>query len=316
MTLFKACRFADKHPTVSLIKICEMFGNVFAPTTLSSKISEYHLYKYKLDDYLYYLTDEEVEPIHLYINNPDLDVSDIINMYEIGLETFKRRYKIITGEKWISPARIAVPKFNFSAFKEIKTEDDAYWLGFITENSTLNPDTHTLEISAIRGNYEHIQSFQMYIQDLLNEKRIRQYKGQRAGEKTYYKAKYQSDELFETLENRRLREKKTIKFAKESMLRAYIRGLIDGNGAFIDNELLEFTSTKENCMYLYNYFSLKLKPRDKTEKISDFMTVTEFSDDLYSVEVTGPNANTLLKYLYSSTNLYLPTNMEIIRDIH
>lgn len=317
LALSKACRFAETHPHIPLTKIAAMFG--VTTNALSNHLYDYKDYKYRKDGRAYSLTDEELESVATMLHNPNITLEEICEIYGNADSTLRKRYEIVTGQKWVSNTNIKKTiGFDENAFSELKTEEDAYWAGYLTEIGIFDLTYHSISFSAKPEDIDHVRAFIYYMKDEKGERRIEDRNPRVKNGNTRIKipaVRYRCESVYDNIEKLGIIEKKPIKFGKETMLKSYVRGILDGAGTHFEVDFFECSTSKEIAVYLFDYFAAKAKARDKNIDPNTFMTIIQFTEDFYSLEVRGQNANIIAKYLYSGTNLFLPSSMEEVKKI-
>ena len=127
-------------------------------------------------------------------------------------------------------------------FKEIKTELQAYLLGFIMSDGTINDERHTLIIHINDKDAEIFKYFKMispnaYTQELSGTESLATIRGKTVKNKSSIRLSIASKILIEDLHKLGVVERKTyqelhIPVMPEELIRHFFRGYFDGDGCF------------------------------------------------------------------------------------
>lgn len=218
------------------------------------------------------------------VNN--VTILDIVNTQ--GVKTFRRpktKYKI-----------------NDKFFKEITTENQAYWLGFLAADGNINNNAFRLYISNV--DKEHLIRFQKDLQSnhpIRNE--INNIVSLTIGRKTIVK---DLEKLY-ICKNKTGNEKFPY-MINEPLYRHYIRGYFDGDGCLYlgkEYKKTHLSFTCANLEFLEDIQSLLVKNANVNKiKIQNYQTY-------YMLSYCGNgNCNKIYHYLWDSSSIYLPRKIE------
>lgn len=211
-----------------------------------NKIIGSNVYYYK--DKFYSFTYEEIAPILEYSNDKNLSKDFIKLKYSLSQDVLDRRLKIMGLED--KRTRIQIDK---TIFHTISTEEQAYWLGFITADGYINEKKYYLRLSLQKSDKHHLEKFCDFLK--LDYSHIRVHDGT---EKTYHVEVF-GKELINDLKKYGLFQGKSLKevyynLNRDDLQTAYIRGLIDGDGS-INKKYIALVGSEDIVLNVRNYFN-------------------------------------------------------------
>jgi len=256
------------------------------------------------------------------------DRAKIIELYQGGLSSLKiaKKMGLSLGAVTYTITHAGIARsnkqnsrkysINHSFFKEIDTEEKAYWLGFIyadgyiTARSTKQKCIGIAIKSDDRGHLEKINK------SMESNYKINTYTSKNEyGECEYVRLLVTSDQLFDDLKSKGVIENKSLQlqFPSEEqvpshLVRHFLRGYFDGDGSFSispDNYHLPYNlkicGTREILKGFMNIIGNenKLEKRNKDDKNNWQLSVTKQSDVIR-----------LATLMYDSATIYLDRKHE------
>lgn len=320
--IINALYYIEQNPNESLTSV----GNKFKVDrhTLSDKIKEnqfkkyiYESHKIGDEDFLYYFTEEELDIVDFYKKNSD-------KAYRIVKEKFPNAPDIRAMRNWMNilgnnyhKGALRKYHYNESKFKEIATEEDAYWLGFITADGCI-VENKWLQIKLAGKDKRHLKKFCKYLElpDSEIEEIIKdEFGGAYTKDNPVNTIKICSKEIINNLiekgvEPRKSGKEKPYICNTVNLQKAYIRGLIDGDGWIRETQFgFGIVGSYEICDYVLNFI---------TNNIYDISnnSVREHGI-IYKLEVNGKNQTSIiLKELYEKASIYLDRKYILYQNIY
>lgn len=303
--LRNALIYTIEHPEVSYHKIGEKF-NVGRGTIARNLGKNWRDYNIQGIDGNWYLVDKNLlAAVEYYINNSHVYITDVLEKFQlkIGSDTFVRNLKVLgyTYEKHYRYSN------NRNAFSEIKTEEDAYWLGFITADGYINEKNNWLSICIGQKDLEHLKKFCRYLgykEDEILEVIKQGYGGAYTRDNIIYRLIIPGKQMVENLKQYHLFQKKSekevpYKCRTIELEKAYIRGLIDGDGYICSNRIgIGLVGSYPVLEYVREVFSRALG-LDKNRNIQTHGTIFRLcyhSKDAFRL---------ILDFLYKDSKIYL-----------
>lgn len=316
--LVLAIEYSLQNPTVSATKVSQMFG--VERHSLSKYKKDYLLYKYDNknnpdDEYLYYFSDEELEFINAYLNNPDIPYNELKKIYPNSPERRALyRWIDILGYQKTQGGAIKY-HYDRNKFKTIETEEDAYWLGFITADGCII-ENKWLQIQLASKDKNHLIKFCSFM-GLSHEETEEIIKDGFGGAYTkdnpINNIKICSLDIINHLYEKKVFARKSGKEipyickTKELEL-AYIRGLIDGDGYIGSTQYrMGIVGSKEMCEYVKNFIIKNIYDISSN-------TIREHGT-IYKLEINGKiQTSIILKALYENANIYLDRKYKLYME--
>lgn len=302
-SLYDACQFYKFHPQESITNIANMFK--VDRHSISKHLYDYKNYIYKKDDCYYLLTEQELAPVIYFLQHPNEPMVSITKLFKTKSDTIKRRLEVI-GQQYQKRTK---RKYNRSIFKELDTEEKAYWLGFILADGYINQDRNFLKIKLMQADENHLQKFCNFIgqQDNIIKHDVG---GAHTKDNICSFIQFDSKELVTDLIKYNLRQGKSgkeqpVEMPNENMEKAYLRGMIDGDG-HIEDGYFKYVGSLESCQYMKNKFSKWYNFKSNKKYIYEHGTI-------YSFEIRSKEINSILKDIYNS-NIYLDRKYQIVQN--
>jgi len=317
--VIEAIEYSNNNPTISVTKIGEIFG--VDRHSISKYKKESILFKTlyenqsdKQDEYLYYFTEQELDFIKDYLEHPNDSFSEIQKRHidaSIGKrDTLYRWLKILGKNK--TGGKSVTYHYDRNKFNKIESEEDAYWLGFITADGCII-ENRWLQIQLAEKDKDHIYKFCKYMG--LNKQESEQiikngFGGAYTKDNPICNIKICSQEIIKNLQNKGITPRKSGKekpyiCSTLELEKAYIRGLIDGDGYIRSTTYgMGIVGSYDICSYVQNYI---------TENIKDISAnhIREHGI-IYKLELTGRlQTKAILEYLYKDANIYLQRKYDL-----
>jgi intein/homing endonuclease len=199
-------------------------------------------------------------------------------------------------------------KFNQDVFKNIDTEDKAYWLGFIFADGYIGSNRNDFEISLQEEDKEHLLKFNDFMEyDGLNVKeRAINLKGK---EYKAYRWSAKNKKLHEDLEDKGCIPKKSLVlkfpnieiFSSKDLVRHFIRGYFDGDGCITYKDK-EHTTVCISVLGTSEFLNELQKNANISYKLSNN---NKKSDITKKFNIVGHPALDFLDYIYKDATIYL-----------
>lgn len=255
------------------------------------------------------------EVVHLYKSG--VLIYEIADKFKSSQETISK----ILKEQGIEIFHGGLPKFDYTIFDSIDTEEKAYWLGFIYADgyiAKLNPDkklNYAFSIGLGIVDIDHLRKFNKFVSFKGENIRInRKEKNSKICEICRWDIS--NEHLWNTLNSYGCTPKKTftLEFPKEeifkdvSLIRHFIRGFFDGDGCISyanKNHTMisaSFVGTKMFLTKLLQY----LPPKYSTVQLLSIKKCEE----MYTISYAHKKAFELLYFMYKDSNIWLNRKKE------
>lgn len=318
--LIPAIEYANQNPKVSITKVSELFNVDRHALSKYKKDNLYLEYKYenqsdKNDEFLYSFSEDELRFIELYISNPTAPYDSLRNQIPGAPERRALYHWLeILGEDKTEGGSIKY-HYNRTRFKKIETEEDAYWLGFITADGCII-ENKWLQIQLAEKDKEHLKKFCTYMG--LNEQETNEiikdgFGGAYTRDNPINNLKICSIEIMENLTNKGITPRKSGKekpyiCSTKNLELAYIRGLIDGDGYIGSTQArLGIVGSYDICKYVQDFISENIKDISHNN-------IHEHGS-IYKLEINGRiQSAEILKALYENANIYLNRKYQLYID--
>ena len=234
----EAALYSIDNPNISATKVSELYK--VDRHILSETRKNIDTYKNNWidgnDGYLYYFDIKEKELIDYFIAHPDVSIAEAQRIVGINIkrDTLKHWLKIVGYDYYLRT------KYhnNKNAFESIKTEEDAYWLGFFTADGYVDEKNNKISLNLGIIDEQHLRKFLEYLQfsqEEANQLITYQYGGAYNKDNLICRATICGKQIVENLRKLGVRQAKSGKevpyICENSELEiAYIRGLLDGDG--------------------------------------------------------------------------------------
>lgn len=282
-------------------------------TTLLTYIRDENSYE-NLIDYngiYYYLDNLEYEAINEYINT-DINFLGIRSKYGYKQETFQKKLEVLgypTNRKYKCD-------YNRDKFKEIKTEEDAYILGFILADGYINEKVNMLRIKLQEKDLNILEKICNYFE--MDYSFIKYQFHNITGNKEYYLSVY-SKEIVNRLKSYNLRQNKSCKEIPyydidPALIKHYIRGIWDGDGYIRKNlKAIGVCGSKYVLEYIHECLckNINLSFSNKFKGI-----IYDKDSHIYRLNYSSEsNIYEITNYLYGQTTIYLNRKYALYQEI-
>lgn len=233
-----------------------------------SRILEIYFQKHP-ERYEEYLNSKE-----RYLNGESLTMISSTNIY---IKNRKELSKLLKEDNINIKLNGQKYTYNEKAFKTIKTEKDAYWLGFMYADGNVNELRMTCDLSMAEKDYDHLCKFRSYVSKDLKlikrKSRIERYNKEYYSYRCYITNK----KIVENLIKLNCNWSKTYdvefpNFIPENLMHHFIRGFFDGDGCICNTTqcVLNFTGASKNFLlalqiYLNNKLDMKINKLNSTK---------------------------------------------------
>lgn len=307
----KAIEYSIQNPTLSISEIGRRFNVDRHQIVKYKKNNEYLKYTIEnkdnqQDDCYYYFTLEDLSFIDYYLSHPNLAYEKICNNFSNSpkRDTLYRWLKILGKEK--TEGGLIKYHYNRNAFSEILTEEDAYWLGFITADGCII-ENRWLQIQLAEKDRNHIKKFCYYLgfsEDEAEEAIKKSFGGAYTRDNPVSCLKVCSMEIISNLQDKGIDFRKS---GKEhpyicptlELQTAYVRGLIDGDGYIRSTQWgVGIVGSFEICSYVQNFINKNIIDISNNH-------IREHGI-IYKLEISGHiQTQKILKFLYENASIYL-----------
>lgn len=316
---YQALKYYEEHKNVSYTQIASLFEmdrhtlahfvkNGFTTQKfISSKIEN--------DTNYYFFSQEEIDLVEKYALLQPINYTSFKKLYKNApkVKTI-RHWCDILGEKYITGI---IRKYNYNDnFKTIETEEDAYWLGFITADGCLLKNRPCLQIKLAKRDENHLIKFCRYLglSDELTASLIKhEYGGaytrdnETSGIVIHDKSIY-NNLLDKGIAPRKSGKEKYYKCANYELQRAYFRGLIDGDGCLLKNgKGISLVGSYEICSSFKQFIQ---------DNICDIVSGVYPKDTIFTIEPRGEKAKMIINELYNNANIYLDRKYKIYEELY
>lgn len=277
---------------------------------INSNLSTDDLISYNGKYYL--LSEKELNAVSEYISNENLTFLYIKNKYGFKNETFKGILNVL-GYPSERRYRTSVKS---DLFKTIKTEEDAYFLGFLLADGYINKPRCTVRVKVSENDIDVLIKLANYVG--LSENLIKDEFHNVTGNRQCYLSLYRRD-IVSSLEDKGIKQAKSneeIPYLdiSPSLIKHYIRGIFDGDGYILkDGWNIGFSISKEVLLFIKNHFDNNFQ-----NGYCDSKRGIYYDDDshIHRLRIFGKdNVLTALDYLYSDATVFLDRKYNIYKDL-
>lgn len=255
------------------------------------------------------------EVVEYFLNNPNLSCRKLANIFNISKDM---------ALKWMKPyiEPKTLKKFDREYFKEINSEEKAYWLGFSYADGYISflRNGGAYELTLCEEDKSHIEKF---IKCLNAEHTLKRKEVKLKGyDKIHiaYRLNLCDYGFAKDLERRGCIERKSLTktFPTEEQcpseyIRHFLRGYFDGNGniSFHNNSLGIGVDSSEYFLKGFTEFCIKNIPN-----IGEEFNYTQVKGkNGWKCSKSGIKAMNILDYLYTDSNIYLDRKYEKYLEI-
>lgn len=216
----------------------------------------------------------------------------------------KRLSKLLKEKDVLRNSGSTKYSFNENYFKEIDSNEKAYWIGFILADGCIKKD-NAFQITLSEQDEKHIQRFIECINgDFKIVKEKRSYDGKYNSVLRIKRVSFSKDLENLGISKNKSTNEKPIEM-KDEYIRHFIRGIFDGDGWLnFSEKSREFgvCSSIEICEYIKDHLDTVLEVH--SNKV--IKNNSKKDNDLYRIRYTRKNdIKKIMDYLYEDTDLYL-----------
>lgn len=197
--------------------------------------------------------------------------------------------------------------YSHNKFKEILTEEDAYWLGFLYADGYVVESTHSYFGIELQGSDDnHLRKFNKF----MNGNAAIYYRDRKSPHSencfTVCSIMFSGKDLVENLKNKGCVPNKSFiiefpEFIEGDLMRHFIRGYFDGNGSLGKYNKGRYLRATISCAS-YNFVASFKKYLEKLEISSSIYK----DKNCYKLYIVGKDCpKNFLKYIYNDSNIYM-----------
>ena len=209
-------------------------------------------------------------------------------------------------------------------FSNIKTEIQAYLLGFHAADGSLNSKRHTMAIKLTAADCEILELYKNFISPDAYERNLEGFKFTIRDKEVFAKknkeiqiaSKFISEDLikFGFGDNKTYKELYLPKLEDENLLRHFVRGYFDGDGSFVGSVRKPNLKNREKNYRVSYSFQIDSKKSNIINELNEYFHKHNINttinyvkrDDMYRVRCGAKNDITkLFHLLYDDSNFYL-----------
>lgn len=298
--------YYQNNPNQSISSIAKQFGcERHTLTKYTTFFLDWNNIDLITDEDYIFLENNEKEALQLYKESM-FTILEIVDKTGLSKNTISRLVERFNYSKR-GPHRIY--NINETIFDEIRTEEQAYWLGFITADGYVNEERNFLNIKLQASDYNHLVKFAKFIN--APESLIKDDIG---GSGQIIKSiTINSKHLITSLvklgiQQRKSGKEKPITTLSTELTIHYIRGLIDGDGNLTDGEKrkIGLVGSLDIIHFVKNFINDNIHEINPNYKyIYQKGVIYDFT--IYSFDVVF----SVYKALYENANIYLDRKYEI-----
>lgn len=281
--------------------------------TLSKWLEKDLNYDLKKDNKVYFFDEKEKNVIELYRKRKEtkMSLTDIKKLTNCDTRKIQKLAKLCN----LDMTNYSLKEFNRNAFNNIETEEDAYWLGFITADGYLNEEKKFLVIQLGAKDKKHLEKFCNFMKvpkdEIVNTIKS-SYGG--VGQLVYY-VNFSSKQLVENLKKLKVFQGKSAKEIfntdiPKNLYSHYMRGYFDGDGCIRkDLKNIGIVSSEQFC---FKYKEILEKEITDLYFDKKYKYVNRKQGELFCFVVTDKNkAAKILNFLYKDSKIYLNRKYEL-----
>ncbi len=316
---YQALKYYEEHKDISYTQIALLYGidrHTLSHFIKNGIMTSNCITSKRDNDMNYYIfSNEELELVEKYVSLQPINYHSFKKIYKNAPELGTiRRWCDILGKQYITGI---IKKYNYNnRFEIIETEEDAYWLGFITADGCLLKNRPCLQIKLAKQDENHLIKFCYYLglNDELTTSLIKhEYGGaytrdnETSGIVIYDKNIY-NNLLNKGITPRKSGKEKYYKCANYELQRAYFRGLIDGDGCLLKNgKGISLVGSYEICSSFKKFVQ---------DNICDIVSGVHPKDTIFTIEPRGEKAKKIINELYNNANIYLDRKYKIYEELY
>ena len=291
-------------PQLSISKVSKLYG--VDHTSLSRALADKTIYNIDgRDGFLYYFPEEEMQAIKYFADHPNSSIKEVLEKYPVATQdTLRRWIKVVYG----SYERHYRYNNNRNAFSTIQSEEDAYWLGFITADGYICETQPKVILGLGEIDYVHLQKYSRYLGYSEEEFKSLVRKGTGGAytkDNIVYSLITCGQQIVNNLVDKGVRQAKSgkeIPFICETkeLQIAYIRGLFDGDGYIRSTQYgVGLVGSLDMLTFVSNFLKEELGWKDEKTHIYKH-------GKIYKYAIQGRiKSSQILQLLYGNATIYL-----------
>ena len=296
--------FLLENPQLSISKVSKLYG--VDHTSLSRALADKTIYNIDgRDGFLYYFPEEEMQAIKYFADHPNSSIKEVLEKYPVATQdTLRRWIKVVYG----SYERYYRYNNNRNAFSTIQSEEDAYWLGFITADGYICETQPKVILGLGEIDYVHLQKYSRYLGYSEEEFKSLVRKGTGGAytkDNIVYSLITCGQQIVNNLVDKGVRQAKSgkeIPFICETkeLQIAYIRGLFDGDGYIRSTQYgVGLVGSLDMLTFVSNFLKEELGWKDEKTHIYKH-------GKIYKYAIQGRiKSSQILQLLYGNATIYL-----------
>ena len=296
--------FLLENPQLSISKVSKLYG--VDHTSLSRALADKTIYNIDgRDGFLYYFPEEEMQAIKYFADHPNSSIKEVLEKYPVATQdTLRRWVKVVYG----SYERHYRYNNNRNAFSTIQSEEDAYWLGFITADGYICETQPKVILGLGEIDYVHLQKYSRYLGYSEEEFKSLVRKGTGGAytkDNIVYSLITCGQQIVNNLVDKGVRQAKSgkeIPFICETkeLQIAYIRGLFDGDGYIRSTQYgVGLVGSLDMLTFVSNFLKEELGWKDEKTHIYKH-------GKIYKYAIQGRiKSSQILQLLYGNATIYL-----------
>lgn len=270
-------------------------------------------YDVKKNGKVYFFDEKEKEIINIYSKRKENKMS--IRDIERATGSNNRKIQNLASLCDLDKTNYSLKQYNRGAFENILTEEQAYWLGFITADGYVNDDRGYFSLCLGAVDKEHLIKFCKFMkmpEEVIKDS-IKPARGG-VGQIIYY-VMLSSRQLTNDLNNLKVFQRKSTKEIfntdiPEELYSHYMRGYFDGDGCIrSDLKSMGIVSSENFCKKYKEILEQKIPDLEFDKK---YKYISKKQGALFSFVVSDKKKMTgILNFLYKDANIYLDRKHEL-----
>lgn len=306
--LIEASRYITEHPGESISSIAAKFKI----DRHSLPVKDFEKYIDGADNRAYYFSPTELEIIAYWQEHPNINFPEL-------KQIFGQPSKLDTLTRWLRALGLSTERhyqisYNRNAFSEIQTEEDAYWLGFLLADGYISTDRNLVQIKLGEKDIEHLKKFLKYLDYSDIDKHIKKGAGGAyTKDNVCVVVKVNGEQIVQNLVNYGLFQAKSgkeipYKCSSVELEKAYIRGIIDGDGYLRTTEDgFGVVGSYEVVNYIKEYIHTNICDMSN-------VNITPHGE-IFKLATNGINKTSLIiSHFYKNATIYLDRKYSIYQE--
>lgn len=321
--ILDAIDYLEQNPTISITEASQIFHieRHTVATYRNKEFNKNNLFKSQKpneEEFVYFFSDEELACIEYYTNHSEKSYKLTQDAYPNVAPNIRtmRNWMDILGKDYVTGA---LKKYHYdrTKFATIDTEEDAYWLGFFTADGCIIENKH-IQLKLASKDYNHLVKFAKYLNmpdDEITEIIKDEFGGAYTRDNLVNTIKICSKDIITNLENKEIYPRKSgkekpYKCSTIQLEKAYIRGLIDGDGSIGKNNRFSLVGSKEICEYVQNFINTNIIDISNNH-------IHKKGNIIWTIELQNQEkVPIIIQALYKDANIYLDRKYEIYKNYY